>query len=152
MVSPEHGTTPRDLVRGPEDIIVMRTLKRIRKDSRARPPERRVVIPRALMDSLKDFSKNTPPDSRIFPISRQRAFELVRRAARLAGIDRVGNKKMHPHVLRHSHAVAYLRADNTIEGLRKLQARLGHASFYSTVHYLQFSQKGEDKKIEEIFG
>jgi hypothetical protein len=37
-------------------------------------------------------------------------------------------------------------------GLKKLQRRLGHASFATTAHYLQFGIEGESKEIEEIFG
>lgn len=153
VIDREHGIRPQDLViDGGENIIIMRTLKRSRKKNPTPPPSRRVPIPKKLMDSLQAFCINTPAQMRIFPISRQRAFEIVRRAGKLAGITQVGEKRLHPHHLRHSHCVAYIKHDNTLEGLKKLQRRLGHASFATTAHYLQFSMKGEAKKIEEIFG
>lgn len=163
IVGHKHGIRPQDLtVDGSENFIIMRTLKRTKKKKVKRgrkmvkitlpPPPRRVVVPRRLMNMLSAFCKNTLPDQRIFPISRQRAFEIIRRAGKLAGITRVGDKGLHPHHLRHSHCVAYVKHDNTMEGLEKLQRRIGHGSFATTAHYLQFSQKGEAKKIEEIFG
>lgn len=162
VVGPKHGIRPQDLaVDGSENFIIMRTLKRTRKKKVKRkgktikiippPPSRRVAISRRLMSMLSDFCKNTLPDQRIFPISRQRAFEIVKRAGRLAGITRVGNKGLHPHHFRHSSCIAYVKRHNTVKGLEELQMRMGHASFATTACYLQFSMKGETKKIEEIY-
>ena len=146
-VDRRHGTRPKDLECAPEPVVIMRTLKRARA-----PPSRRVPVPRIFIERLGEFAKDTDPDQRIFPLSRQRAAQLIVRAGKLAGITRVGDKPFHPHVLRHSHSIAYIRADSTMEGLRKLQIRLGHTSIGTTGCYLNFSQKGEAKKIEEIFG
>lgn len=142
-----YGTRPKDLEYEPEPVVIMRTLKRKRE-----PPSRRVPVPRNFLERLGEFAKDTDPEQRIFPLSRQRAAQLIIRAGKLAGITRVGDKPFHPHHLRHSHSIAYIRGDSSIEGLRKLQMRLGHTSISTTGHYLNFSQRGEAKKIEEIFG
>ena len=142
-----YGTRPKDLEFEPEPVVVMRTLKRSRE-----PPSRRVPVPRSFIERLGDFAKNMDPEHRIFPLSRQRAATLVIRAGKLAGIVRVGDKAFHPHHLRHSHCIAYIRNDSSMEGLKKLQMRLGHTSIGTTGHYLQYSMKGEAKKIEDIFG
>lgn len=151
IVSHEYGLLPSDLVPD-ESAIILRTLKRSTKKNPKPPPSRLVVIPKKVMDELIEFSKNTPPNSRIFPISRQWVFMVVRQAGKKAGVTKVGKKGIHPHHFRHSHCVAYVKHDNTLEGLRKLQRRLNHASITTTAHYLQFSTKGEAKTIEEIFG
>ena len=154
VVDRRWGMRPEDLV-PEENTIILRTLKRKRKKSEdappVLPPERRVVIPAWLMMKLVKFCENTPPKSRIFPISRQRVFQIVRDAGERAGVRVVGRKRIHPHHFRHSHCVAYIRANNTLEGLRKLQQRLLHASITTTAHYLQFAMGAEQKKIEEIF-
>lgn len=151
-VDERWGIRPKDLV--PDDnVIIFRTLKRRqkKKDSPTPPPERRVVIPSWLMKELADYCANTPADQRIFPITRQRVFQIVRAAGEEAGVLKVGKKRIHPHHFRHSHCVAYIQANNTVEGLRKLQQRLNHANINTTAGYLQFALEGERKKIEEIF-
>jgi site-specific recombinase XerD len=90
-------------------------------------------------------------EKRLFPITRQRAFQIIREAGEQAGIQKVGDKKIHNHHLRHSHCVAYIRKNNTLEGLRKLQQRIGHANIQTTAHYLQFGPE-QQKETEEIFG
>lgn len=152
IVNKPYGITPEDLV-PEENVIIMRTLKRKRKKKGVPlpPPERRVVVPSWLMHELVEFAKSTLPNSPIFPISRQRVFQIVREAGAKAGIVKVGKKKLHPHHLRHSHCIAYIRANNTMEGLRKLQQRVGHARIDTTAGYLQFGLEGERKNIEEIF-
>ncbi len=143
-----------------ENTLVLRTLKRRLKKVDKKtgevvslaPPERRVVIPKQTVIKLADFTKNLQPDDYVFPITRQHAFEIVREAGTQAGVPKVGEKRIHPHHFRHSHCVAYVKKNNTIEGLRKLQDRLKHSNFASTAQYLQFSTIGEEKEIEDIFG
>ncbi|MBT0160689.1 tyrosine-type recombinase/integrase [Candidatus Bathyarchaeota archaeon A05DMB-2] len=60
-------------------------------------------------------------------------------------------KKQHPHHMRHSHCVAFIRKNNTLEGLRKLQKRIGHASISTTAEYLQFGPE-QQKETEDVFG
>jgi site-specific recombinase XerD len=84
-------------------------------------------------------------------LTRQRFFQVLRKAAKDKGLTRVGAKPMHPHVLRHSHCVAYVRRNNTLESLRKLQLRLGQANINTTRHYLSFNPE-DAKVIEEVFG
>jgi len=154
VVGPNWGIRPTDLV-PEENIIIFRTLKCRPKKlgglPSAPPPERRVIVPAWLMNQLVKFCENTPAEMRIFPISRQRAFQIVRSAGEHAGIRMVGKKRIHPHHFRHSHCVAYIRGNNTLEGLRKLQQRLLHANIITTAHYLQFATGADQKKIEEIF-
>jgi site-specific recombinase XerD len=101
VVSKPHGITPEDLV-PEENVIIMRTLKRKhkRRGLPAPPPERRVVIPSWLMLELVDFAKSTLPNSPIFPITRQRVFQIVREAGANAKVIKVGKKRIHPHHLR----------------------------------------------------
>lgn len=58
-------------------------------------------------------------------------------------------KKMKPHDLRHSFAVAYLMAGGD---LRSLQLILGHASLETTQWYLQFSDSQTGKIYAKVFG
>src|SRR3989338_4259742 len=84
--------------------------------------------------------RKKPTDSRLFPITRQYVFSLVRKLGKQAGIERVGEKPLHPHHLRHSFAVHAVRSGlRSAEDLRKLQMYMGHANINTTSHYLQFS-------------
>lgn len=150
IVNWEWGICPEDLI-PKENVVIIRTLKRRKKDPPVPPPERRVPIPAWLMKKLLAFCANTPAQHRIFSMSRQWAFEIVRRAGKDSGVLKIGRKKIHPHHFRHSHCVAYIKANNTLEGLRKLQQRLQHASITTTAHYLQFALEGEQRRIEDIF-
>lgn len=152
VVDRQWGIKPSDLV--PEDnVIIFQTLKRSRGEADAPrpPPERRVIVPAWLMERLLKFSRNTPAETRIFPITRVRVYQIVEAAGERAGVTKVGRKKLHPHHFRHTSCIMYVKANNTMEGLRKLQRRLMHASINSTAFYLQFDTKGEQQAIEEIF-
>ena len=89
--------------------------------------------------SIKNLKKNMV-DDRLFPVSRQYVFKLIRKLGKQAGIEYVGKKRLHPHHLRHSFAVHQVRTKvKTAEDLRKLQMYMSHANIATTSHYLQFS-------------
>ena len=76
------------------------------------------------------------------PISRQRAFQIVRRIGKKVGITHVGEKKLHPHHFRHSFAVDLARRLKTPADVRKLQKVMEHSSLAITEQYLQFGDEG----------
>lgn len=148
IVDLQLGLKPNDIFKE-ENVIILRTLKRRMHP----PPERRVVIPDSTMAKLAERARDLRAYDRLFAICRSRVFRIVRESGTRAGITVVGDKPLHPHHFRHSHCVAYVRGgNNTMEGLRKLQARLNHSNFATTAGYLQFGTSGETKTINEIFG
>jgi integrase/recombinase XerD len=77
---------------------------------------------------------------RLFPVTRQYVFKMIRKIGKQIGIEKVGKKKLHPHHLRHSFAVHQVRTNvKTAEDLRKLQMYMAHANITTTSQYLQFS-------------
>jgi integrase/recombinase XerD len=89
---------------------------------------------------------------KLFPVTRQYVFKMVRKLGERAGITKVGNKKLHPHHLRHSFAVHAVRTTvKTAEDLRKLQMYMGHANIATTSHYLQFSPDEQRSLIEGMW-
>lgn len=97
--------------------------------------------------------RKKPTAERLFPVTRQYVFKLVRKLGVQAGIERVGSKRLHPHHLRHSFAVHAVRTSvKTAEDLRKLQMYMGHANIATTSHYLQFSPEEQRSLIEGMFG
>lgn len=132
-----------------EGVIYLNLLKR-----KAYPPlKHRVALDDITLQNLKAyilFEKLQGNDA-LFSFTRQRAFQIIREAGQDAGIKKVGDKLIHNHHLRHSNCVAYIRKNNTLEGLRKLQQRIGHASISTTAHYLQFGPETK-KETEDVFG
>lgn len=87
----------------------------------------------ALPEFLASQNKKTP-GGRVFPISRQQYFNVVRSCGKRAGIP---VHKLHPHVLKHSIAMDMIR-DAGIENTRQY---LGHKSGASTMEYLKASDE-----------
>ena len=132
-----------------EGVIILNLLKR----KKYPPPKHRVPLDKITLQNLHDYIQQEKllPNSAIFKFTRQRALQIIREAGESVGIIRVGSKKLHNHHLRHSHCVAYIRKNNTLEGLRKLQQRIGHASISTTAQYLQFGPE-EREETEDVFG
>jgi len=91
-------------------------------------------------EKAKLLSEEQRQKVKLFPITRQYVHKLVRKLGKQVGIERIGNKGLHPHHFRHSFAVHAVRTTvKSAEDLRKLQMYMGHANMSTTAHYLQFS-------------
>jgi integrase/recombinase XerD len=99
-------------------------------EGKGRKP-RAVACPEPLAHRLKSyaFDRQLELDDQIFKINRKRAWQIIKEAAERAGI----NKKVYPHLLRHSDAIERLRQTGNP---RALQLHLGHASPLMTMRYL----------------
>lgn len=103
------------------------------------------TVAKALWTYLR-FSYEDGEDGPLFPsergsgkdlaLSRFGMRDLIYRLADKAGIDR-GEVRCSAHTFRHSHAVAYLRAGGTIEGLKE---RLGHEDVKMTLKYVRLAE------------
>lgn len=102
-----------------------------------------------LEESLRGYitSKRLQPEDFLFPISRQRAYQLAEKIGKQAGLGKVGNKPFHPHHLRHTFAVYVTRESAmTPEELVNLQKILGHSSLDTTLTYLKYG----DNKARDL--
>lgn len=92
---------------------------------------RMVACPEQLAHRIKSFaySKEIGPDDRIFPINRKRAWQIVKLAGERAGLQ----KRVWPHLLRHSDVIERLRQTGNPKAL---QLHLGHSSALMTMRYL----------------
>ena len=94
-----------------------------------------------------------PTEERLFPVSRQYVFKMIRKTGEHAGITQVGDKKLHPHHLRHSFAVHMVRNTvKTTDELRKLQMYMGHANMNTTAHYLQYDPNELRSLVDGMWG
>ena len=75
------------------------------------------------------YEHNRGEDEPVFALTRQQVYNIVHRYGRTIG------KEIHPHTLRHSFAINWVRQN---QDLRRLQILLGHSSLAVTQEYLQF--------------
>lgn len=89
------------------------------------------------------------PLDKIFPITRQRIFQIVREIGEKANVNYVGNKRIHPHHFRHSFAIDMIKASKDASGIRKVQQLLEHSSLNITEGYLQFGSEDLREMVEK---
>jgi len=117
------------------------------------PPKHIVPLDKKTLKELGKYiiQEDLSYDDPLFRFGRTWGYKIVRETGKRAGIVKVGSKTLHPHHLRHSHCVAYIRRNNSMEGLRTLQKRIGHYSILTTASYLQFGSESKED-TEDIFG
>lgn len=90
---------------------------------------RHVLIPIELYDELQKLRGETSVDERIFPITRQAAWQTVKRLAKKARLD----VEPSPHWFRHAHATHAMENGATI---KLICQTLDHSSVAITSKYL----------------
>ncbi len=130
-----------------DKVLYLWTLKR-KKNRRYQRP---VLVDTATINLIKKYMQTYNVETGpLIKISKRRVRQIVNETGVAAGIPRVGTKKIHPHHFRHSHCVAWIRKNPSMEGLRKLQQRLGHASIATTAHYLQFAFSEQQSEVDSV--
>ncbi len=137
---------------GLKPVNVMKDRAYIRFDilKKRKPKQATKPIPDRLHRHLLAYiqKKQIKDDKRIFPITRQRVDQIVKKYAKRIGIDKVGEHKMHAHVFRHSYSIRFL--DKT-HNIRKLQMLLEHSDLRYTSQYLQYSESDLARDVENSF-
>jgi integrase/recombinase XerD len=105
---------------------------------------RRVACPITLAESLQAyaFRHGLQRTDRFFPINRFRGYQIITKAAKRAGLE----KRVYPHLLRHSDAIERLRQTRNPKAL---QDHLGHASPLMTLRYLSTLQEEDSLRIQQ---
>lgn len=105
-------------------------------------------------DRLTKVTLEYKPEQRVFPISRQSAWNIMQKLGQLAGVEayhnRGGDKPsvgLYCHILRHSYAVHAVQAGMEIS---ILACKLRHASTNTTSIYLKCSPQDVIRKEEEL--
>jgi integrase/recombinase XerC/integrase/recombinase XerD len=118
-----------------------------------RPHQERYTEHPRLIQLLKEYiqHKELDPDDKVFFRTRQRVFQIVRKVGLAAGITHVGDKQIHPHHFRHSHAINFIRNMKNAGDIKKLQKRLNHSNIDMTMHYLQFGYQEDAQILQDGF-
>jgi integrase/recombinase XerD len=103
-----------------------------------------ISVPATLSYRLGDYigRHNLADTDKLFPISRQRAWKIIKQCAVAAGIE----KRTYPHLLRHGGAVSRLKRSGNP---KSLQIHLGHSDIKMTLRYLSTLQVIESLEIED---
>jgi len=96
---------------------------------------RLAATPEKLFYHLGDYARRRVigPEDRLFPITRVRAWQIIKECAARAGID----KRIYCHLLRHGGAIARLKRTGNP---KSLQIHLGHSDIKMTMRYLSTTQ------------
>jgi integrase/recombinase XerD len=125
----------------PKDIEFKNGVVNIRKAKGGR--QRRVPLDEDTLKMLSDYvvALNTLEDQPVFPIKRNRVFNIVKKYGNMIGVN------IHPHTLRHSFAINLVRGGTD---LRRVQLMLGHTSLSITQVYLQFNDNDLREAYEKV--
>ncbi|MCL5959688.1 MAG: site-specific integrase, partial [Chloroflexi bacterium] len=88
------------------------------------------------------YRKELKLDDPVFPINRKRAHQIVTEAGKKAGL----NKRVYPHLLRHSDAIERLKQTGNPKAL---QIHLGHSSPFMTMRYLSTLTAEDAVRIQQ---
>jgi integrase len=103
------------------DLDLVNRLCTIRWLKSRRYHERTIPLHRSVVDVLAVYSGTMNKPDKLFPFTRQRAWQIIKKRL-----------NTHPHTLRHSFAVHYLRSGGRLSDLQQM---LGHSHITTTGIY-----------------
>jgi integrase/recombinase XerD len=105
---------------------------------------RLVSCPEKLAQNLRMYARHKKFDSkaRLFPFNRIRGWQIIKQAAIRARFE----KRVFPHLLRHSDAIERLRQTGNPKAL---QHHLGHSSISMVLRYLSTLTQEDSLRIQQ---
>lgn len=103
-----------------------------------------VSCPESLTNKLIAYAYHKKLDSqdKFFPFNRIRGWQIIKEAARKAGFE----KRVFPHLLRHSDAIERLKQTGNPKAL---QHHLGHSSISMVMRYLSTLTQEDSLRIQQ---
>ncbi len=122
-----------------KDIDFKRDIIRIKLQKSKSIKQREIILSPLLHKELYDFIREykLKPSQKLFDFSRRNAHYISKK-----------HLDLHPHALRHSFAVYFLRNTKDVDGLRRL---LGHSSYNIIKEYLRYSIEDLKDEFQKIF-
>lgn len=129
--------------------VTIKTLKLKRKDKK-RPPRKVPLADEALLADLSDWAGTMRPNDPLFGgVNRFNVYYRIRQAGKSIGLEEVGERGfMHPHILRHSFAIYWVRQGLPLAMLKTI---LGHTSIETTNFYQRFNTKDLHDYIDKMW-
>ena len=102
------------------------------------------ALPEKLKDKLESYAYRAriEPRQRLFRFNRHRAWQILNEAREAAGLE----KRVFPHLLRHSDAIIRLRKTGNPKAL---QYHLGHSSPAMTLRYLSTLTQEDALRVQQ---
>jgi len=119
-----------------QDIDIENYTIRIRWLKNRKFNYRNIPLHPRLRDLLRLYTANMKAEERIFPITRQAAWQVVRK-----------HLKGHPHQFRHSFAVNWLQCGGDIVILSRM---LGHTKIQTTMEYLKIVPIDQGRELLKV--
>jgi len=106
--------------------------------------QRLVSCPESLAEELLKYARKKCLDSqhKFFPFNRIRDWQIIKETASKGGLE----KRVFPHLLRHSDAIERLRQT---ENPKALQHNLGHSSISMVLRCLLTLSQGDSLRIQQ---
>lgn len=126
-------------------------LKKLRFDKK--PKRALKAVPEEFYKAIKLYIEKLgiPQEMRVFPITRQRADQIIKDVSKVCNIQRP-RKGIHLHQFRHSFSIHYLEMnDKDPSALLKLSGMLDHSSLEITKGYAQFTQQDIIDSLNKTF-
>lgn len=127
-----------------EDVNFKEGVIRIRMETTKTRREAMQPIPKPLIEDLKRWCEFKQDEERLFPITKQRVWQIVKDYTKKAKI----NKEVHPHTFRHTYGTHLYEKTND---LGKVQELLRHDSLSTTGIYKHLSKDLKKKTVDEVF-
>lgn len=119
-----------------QDIDLSNAVMRVRWLKSRKYRERVVPIHPRLVDLLRLYTATMKAEDRVFPMTRQRAWQVARK--------HLGGKT---HKLRHSFAVNWLRSGCDLTTLHRI---LGHSKIQTTMEYTKIVPIDQGKELIKV--
>lgn len=114
----------------------------------------RPEVLQAIRRYMKDYQavNHIRDNDYLFNIQRDTFRKILLKIGKKVGIEKVGNKPLHPHHLRHSFLVHAARKAKNPAQLVLLKDIAEHSRIETTMHYLQFNPQEQRELLDAMFG
>jgi len=127
-----------------DNNLINYTILKRRKDTKMLLPAKPELV-RALNKYIVRYDIEW--DQPIFTIGRRRAHQIVRRIGEKAGIQ----KSVHPHMFRHSFAIAAAKNTENVPDFLELKELMGHSRLDSTMFYMRFYPRKSKELLDKTY-
>lgn len=124
-----------------KDIDFYNKMLKIQWLKKRKKLERMIPIHQTLLVNLSLFCGQINNDDYLFGFSRQRGYQVIKKYS--VNID----KRVSPHVFRHSFAINFLKQTKNLVALNKL---LGHSQIETTMIYLNIVKSDLQEEINKM--
>jgi len=118
-------------------VVVIRQLKKREEFQRVVP------VPSSLYWEIMTYYLERTAEDKVFNITIRQARNIV-----YSFTEKYLKKRIRPHAIRHSYAVAVLKATKNLEAVRRL---LGHRDYTTIKVYLDLTQEDLEQELSKLF-